>query len=503
MGRWLIAVAQSVVPSGQSPDTDRGENPVRQIGGAMSRRSLDDGLPDPRRRGGPADGAPKRGYGGWWVGPRAGAEPTLSGTDTCLAVRFLVALGGQMLHVGFETRAIEIALLACASALGLRGVEVDISGHSIHVQTLARDGAPQVMLAVVRELGAYDLHRMEILDEVIGAVVAHRPAPAVAMELLRRAGHNRSPWPWWVTVAGGAVLAASITVQGHGTPAAAVLAMVVLTVVNRAGWLLGRWRLPRFYVYVAQACVAVALGVLLGRTAVVSGSDAVSLVAANLVLLLPIPAIVALAEDAITGFMGVASARAVTVGLALFGIVAGVALAAFLTREVDLVAPAAAIRPLALAPAAAVLAAMVGAVGNAFFMNGGLRLVLPAAAAGVVAGAVNVAGRQLLHLPGPLAVAAAATLLGAIAVVAAPRFRVPATAILITGITGALLPGLDTYRALVLLDVREPGAHAAMLSALATTATIAAGVVLGATIVLRHHRSLALLGLNREHELDR
>lgn len=69
--------------------------------------------------------------------------------------------------------------------------------------------------------------------------------------------------------------------------------------------------------------------------------------------------------------------RAVTVGLALSGILAGVAPAGVLTREVDLVTPPAAVSPRALAPAVAVLAAVVGAVGNGLFMNGGLRPVLP------------------------------------------------------------------------------------------------------------------------------
>jgi uncharacterized membrane protein YjjP (DUF1212 family)/uncharacterized membrane protein YjjB (DUF3815 family) len=408
---------------------------------------------------------------------------------------FVVELGGQMLQVGFETRAVEIALIGCASALGLRDVKVDISGHSIHVQAHAHDGVPLVMFTVVRVLGAYDLHRTEVLDQVIGMVVAQRPTPSVAMQLLRRAGAGRPPWPWWVTMAGGAVLAASITVQGHGTLTAAGLAMVVLVVVNRIGWLVERWRLPQFYVYGAQACVAVALGVLLGRAAV-SGGAAVSLVAANLVLLLPVPAIVALAEDAITGFVGVASARAVTVGMVFGGILGGAALAAVLTREVDLVTHGAVFSPLALAPVAAVLAAVVGAVANGFFMNGSLRLVLPAAAAGAIAGTANLAGRHLLQLPGPLAVGIAATVLGAVAVIMAPRFRVPVTAVLITGITGALLPGLDTYRALVMLDVNDPGAYAALMSALTTTATIGVGVVLGVSIVVRN-QGLALLGLKR------
>lgn len=406
-------------------------------------------------------------------------------------MRFTLALGHQMLQAGFETPAVEIAVLACSSALGLRDVEVDISSRSLHVQAQSDDGVPLVMLTVVRVMGVYDIHRMEVLDEVIGTVVADRPAPSAAMALLRRVEGVPSPWPWWVRVAGGALLAASITVQGHGTPAAAGMAVVVLIAVDRTGWLLERWRLQPFYVRCAQAFVAVALGVGSGFTALVSGSAAASLMAALLVLLLPIPAIVALAVDAITGFTAVASARAVTVGMALAGIAGGAALAGFVTRQADLATPAATVTPLALGSVAATVSAMVGAVGNAFYMNGGRRLVLPAAAAGLLAGAANTVGRQVLHLPGPLAVGVSAVLLGVFAVVASPKIQVPATAILITGITGALLPGLDVYRALALVSVEQPGAHAAMLSALATTATIGAGVVLGATIGLRGYQRLA------------
>jgi uncharacterized membrane protein YjjP (DUF1212 family)/uncharacterized membrane protein YjjB (DUF3815 family) len=421
----------------------------------------------------------------WWLAPLpTDPGPHLSIDEARLGIRFAVELGRQMLHAGFETVAIDIAMLACLHAFGMRDAQVQIAGGAIHVQAHLGD-VPLAMFAATQMTGGYDLARMDVLDEVVADVVTRRRTPSEAMGLLRRAEQARAPWPWWVSVGGGGVLAASITLQSRGTVAAAALAMLLLVVVNRVGWLLARWQIPRFHNLLVQAWAVVTAGVALAD----SGLPSASLVAANLVLMLPIPAIVAFAEDGITGFAAVAAARAVTIVMAVSGIFAGVAIAAVLSRQADL-APA--VVALSLPPAVTLAAAVVGAVGNAVFMNGGARLLLPATLAGLLAGSANMVARYVLLLPGPLATGIAATVLGAAAVVMSPKLRVPATQILIAGITGALLPGLDVYRALVLLTTSAPGEQHALLSALATTATIGAGAVLGASFALRRRANLAL-----------
>ncbi|WP_308294634.1 threonine/serine exporter family protein [Streptomyces anulatus] len=210
-----------------------------------------------------------------------------------------------------------------------------------------------------------------------------------------------------------------------------------------------------------------------------TGGEAASVAAANVVILLPILSLVSMVEDAISGFRSMASGRIISVGLFFAAIVGGVFLVGFLLRHTDPQTQDTAFRALPLA--ATLLTSAIGSLGNAVFMGGPPRLLPWAGAGGVLAGFVNNGTQQLLHQPTPVATLTGAAVLGAAAGAVAPTLRLPARSLVVPGIAGALLPGPDVYRSLVQAALHVSGAGAYALIAFVATAAIGVGSVLGSS----------------------
>ncbi|MFL1379929.1 threonine/serine exporter family protein [Nocardiopsis protaetiae] len=388
-------------------------------------------------------------------------------------------LGRQMFLCGSETATIEYTLIAVTDVLGLTYLDVDITGRSIHLQHHPPGERPLVLFRVTKSEDTRDLNRMSAVDAMIREIVFEGMTLEDAERALDRVEHVPPALPWWLMLAGGGVLAASISLQAGGTPLSALVAVLIRVVVDRVGWSLGgRLGLPTFYVVGIQAFIAVGTGIFGSGLGWWSGQEAASMAAANLVLLLPILAVVSLAQDAITGFTLMAASRIVTVAMVLAGMLVGAVLVSTVFRDLDL-AHSELITLVSMPLWVVLLACAVGALGNALLMGGALRLIPVAVLAGAVAGVVNTVGNRVLGLTSPMAVLLASILLGIGAAVLGERLRVPRAAIFVPGITGALLPGPDMYRTLVMYAANMEGAGPAVLLTLTTTAAIGAGIVLG------------------------
>ncbi|WP_067482206.1 threonine/serine exporter family protein [Actinomadura hibisca] len=388
-------------------------------------------------------------------------------------------LGDEMFVSGAETRTVETALLAVTARLGLRGLEADISARSIHLQYRPPGGPPLVMMRVTRTDDGKDLDRMGLVHRLVEEIVTGRTDAAGADRELDRIARVAGRWPWWVRVAGGAVLAAMICLQAGGTAAGALVSALLLVLVDRGGVLVSRTGLPGFYLVMAKAALAVGIGLLFFALGL-SGQAVAGLVAANLVLLLPILSVVSLSEDAISGFTLMAAGRIVEVAMTLGALFVGVAIAGSLALDAtDFEQDAYGVKFAQLPLVVALAAAAVGAAGNTLFNGGAARLLPVGVGAGLLTGAVNNLARSGLGLAAPLAVLLAAAVLGWAATHAGRRLRIPSTVLVIPGVTGALLPGPDVYLALVKYASGAAGASSALMGALITTAAIGVGVVLG------------------------
>jgi uncharacterized membrane protein YjjP (DUF1212 family) len=317
----------------------------------------------------------------------AGPEP-----DPDRVLRLALGLGAEMFAAGSETRMIELALASVARRMGVQDLQIDIAARSIHLQHAPSGDRPLLMMRVSRTDDGRDLERMSAVHRVVDRIVTGRLDLAGAEAALDRIVGDAMRWPWWVRVAGGAVLAAMICLQAGGTVPGALLAAVILMMVNRVGWVLGRAGVPGFYTVAIESALVVVAGAP-AFTAGMSGRAVAGMLAANLVLLLPILSVVSLAEDAIGGFTMMAPSRAVTVAMTLGALLAGVGVAgAVLLNRAGFEQAAYGVR---FAPPAVVwtlVSSAVGAAGNTLF-NGGAAWLIPfGVAAGVPAGAVNVTG---------------------------------------------------------------------------------------------------------------
>ena len=253
------------------------------------------------------------------------------------------------------------------------------------------------------------------------------------------------------------VLAASITLQTGGSLVAAALASGCLLLVNRFGALLEHIGLPKAFSVSGQAALSVLLGALLNVCGVATISSSAAIIATGLVLLLPIPQIVQAAQDAINTYYVTAAARLTAVLVIVSMTTLGGALTLSQIGGVNAAGASSAARPGSLELWLVIVVCMVGALGNALFMRGGPRLLLPAAGVGALTGIVNVVLQRHASLEPTLAV----------------------------GIAGALLPGLDVYWIIISELFKFSGVGEAFLRALVAVLVIGPSVVLGMWLVGR------------------
>ncbi|MGW7417514.1 threonine/serine ThrE exporter family protein [Streptomyces sp. NPDC054863] len=409
------------------------------------------------------------------------SSQTLSERDARRVMDFALQLGQQLFLSGFDTQTIESSVIAVSTTLGLNHLDVDVTARTIHLQYAPPRASPTTMMCVTRtSTDPRDLRRMASLHRLVKHVIGGDLTVRQALDALRRIEATPPPWPWWACSAGGGVLAASVTLQVGGSVWAALTAVAVFMMCDRAGRLLLRRAMPYFFVIAAQAALVVALGIaLLGTGLIDPYSTAV--MSANLVVLLPIVPLIALPQDGITGYSLMAATRSVNVTVALAGMATGVVVVSLLADEAveDMYAPF--IDHATLPVWGGLVVSAVGALGNCVSMGGTRRLLPMAVAAGLLGGAVNMAVSHVVPAPA-FTVLCAATALGACAAVCSPVLRVPPAAVVVPGAAGALLPSLQVYDSLTQLSAGREGAGSAALLALLSTAAIGVGAVAGSLL---------------------
>ncbi|MFH8687477.1 threonine/serine exporter family protein [Streptomyces anulatus] len=395
------------------------------------------------------------------------------------SLRFVLRHARELFLAGAETQAIDAAVIAITARWRMDNVSVDITSRTVQAQYAPEGVPPLVMMTVTGSEDSRDLDQLDQLHALTRHILREDMAPSAAERALNRIISRKGIWPWWTSVLGGALLAAMLCVLASGTLKAALVSPLVFVVSNRVSWALGKSGLQSFYVTSLQTACAIGSALLLADARVLTGGEAASVAAANVVILLPILSLVSMVEDAISGFRSMASGRIISVGLFFAAIVGGVFLVGFLLRHTDPQTQDTAFRTLPLA--ATLLTSAIGSLGNAVFMGGPPRLLPWAVAGGVIAGFVNNGTQQLLHQPTPVATLTGAAVLGAAAGAVAPTLRLPARSLVVPGIAGALLPGPDVYRSLVQAALHVSGAGAYALIAFVATAAIGVGSVLGSS----------------------
>ena len=397
--------------------------------------------------------------------------------EAYLVLDLALRAGEVLLSGGAGAADVTAATMAVANACGLQRVECDITFTSITmVYVRAADVAPVTSLRLVRRR-ALDYTRVTEVHNLVQDLVDGRIDRAAAAQRLEQGRTARAPYRSSVVTTARASLAAAIAVQLGAGLVDATAAFLSTVAVDRLNLLADRRQVPGFYQNVLGGLVATA--VTLGLVAADAGVRPSLVVAGGIILLLPGSTLVGAVQDAITGYLVTASARALEVLLLTAGIVAGIALSLEVGLRLGLSVQIARAPDFTLSQVPVqVLAAGVAAAAFAV-ANASPRRTLPGALlAGALGYGVLLLGQQA-GLSAALSSAAGAAVVGFGSFLVASRQKAPPLVVLAAGII-PLLPGLAIYRGMLqLADGNALVGLTTLLSAVTTGLALASGAILG------------------------
>jgi uncharacterized membrane protein YjjP (DUF1212 family) len=413
--------------------------------------------------------------------PRPDAEPLhLPEPEEREAYRildFALRAGEVLLSGGAGAADVTATTMALANACGLQQVDCDITFTSITlVYVRAKDVAPVTSMRLVRRR-VLDYTRVTEVHNLVDDLVEGRVDRDTAMRRLKEIRAARHPYRSWVVTGARAVLAAAIVALLGGGVFVTPAAFVATVLVDRVLLWLDARHVPHFYQNVVGGLIATSTALVL--VAADLGVRPGLVVAGGIILLLPGSTLVGAVQDAITGYLVTAAARAFEVVLLTAGIVTGVAIGLEIGVRLDIpvvIAPAASFS-LSQVPVQVIAAGLASAAFAA--ANYAPRRTIPAAG---LAGAL---GWCALISTDPLAVspafqsAVAAMLVGFGSFALAHRQKAPPLVYLAAGII-PLLPGLTIYRGMLRLAEGDTvGGLGSLGGAVAIGLALAAGAILG------------------------
>ena len=397
--------------------------------------------------------------------------------EVYLVLDFCLRAGEVLLAGGAGAADVTATMTAIADACGIGRVECDVTFTSLTVTFVrSRDTAPVTSVRLVRQR-SLDYARVSAVHALVDDLLEQRVDPAGAMTRLDEIRAVASPYPVWVVTAFRAALAAAVAVllgAGLLVTAAAFASTVVVDRVN--AWL-GARRVPDFFLNTVGAAIATAVAV--GLVAADVGLRPSLVVAGGIVLLLPGVTLVGAVQDAITGYLVTAAARAFEVVLLTAGIVTGVALS--LTVGERLGVPVHIVESPSTSLARVSLQVLAAGVASAAFAGANhapLRTVPSAGLTGALGWAVFLA-LDRLDVPATFATGVSAVFVGLGSYVLASRQGTPPLLYVAAGII-PLLPGLTIY--LGMLDVAQEdtlGGVVTLAEAASVGLALAAGAILG------------------------
>lgn len=407
----------------------------------------------------------------------------------------LARLAVLQLESGRIARETQEIVRACAAGLKLENVTVITLGCAVVVQHTTPDGRD---LAVTREVAVstgINCEQARSLDDAAVPIAGGDVAPEQVENTLDAA--RVTPQPWYVAVLALSVVAASIALQFGVEPTGALFTGLLEFLVAGSGVLLARARLGVLFAATAQAELGGVVALVAASTGLVPWVAAVASVAVSWVVLVPQPAVVASAADAVDGEYPASAARGAVVLMTLVGVAIGAGCFIQLSAHYAPARLGDVVLPTLMWPLVIFFSGL-GAVANAFANGGGRRLVGPAAVIGMGTGVCNLLLGRVWGLDVVLAKTLVAIVLGVVATLVARRVGYPAAVLMLMGITGALLPGDVVYTA-IMKHMHGGSGLGDLLRAGVICFGLGAGAAFGAkvTALVQHHRAGVMTGVAR------
>ncbi|MFC8302740.1 threonine/serine exporter ThrE family protein [Specibacter sp. NPDC057265] len=393
-------------------------------------------------------------------------------------IDFALRLAETMFRYGAGALEVETSIIAVTAALGLRNIEVDITNQSVVINYAPRDAVPITLLRVVRSwtnnyAGLVEVH--ELVTDVVSGGVSRDEAYRRLDVIVKKP----KPFPRWVVSVAEAVFAAAVVGVIGGTGFGMAVSFVTILLAGQLARVLGRWRVPDFFITAISSFIVTVVAVLCFMFKVPLSPSIV--VAGGILLMLPSGRLVSAVQDAINGFPVTAAGRFLSAFLTFGAIVAGISVALVTSAllgmdRLNVAEPITGSLPLAVA----LVLIAVATVAICIAEQTARRLVVPTTA-------VALAGYLVYHfgmaigLGGRFAPAVAAIVIGILARVVALRLGAPQLVVAVPSVI-FLLVGLSIFRAMFVMTLTPEDSvtgAVGIFNALIVILAVAAGVVLG------------------------
>ncbi|ROZ61697.1 threonine/serine exporter family protein [Kocuria soli] len=427
-------------------------------------------------------------------------------------LNFALRLAETMFHYGADALEVENAIVAVCATYGVENLEVDITNQAVtinyvpdvgHTGTRTREDVfndnnttSHTVMRVVRSW-TDNYAALAATHQLVTEIIEGEMPRGEASARLETINSSPKTFPNWVVTAAMIAAAATITLGIGGGLVGAGISGVSGLIVARIGIWMGRRRYPEFFSMIASGFVVTVLAMAFTWADVDISPPRV--IAAGLIMLMPTTRFMSTMHDAISGFPVTAAGRVVSTGMAFAGIVAGIYAGIVLAGLGGIMAvdpaqgqfePPGVVMNIVFMELAAVFIAITLQASPCFLLP-----VLVASLGGLVA----YHGAGYVGLDVRLQAVFGAVTVGCIAALAAGRLRIPSLVIAIPAMT-FLLPGLSIFRGMytVVIEGQTTGdGVVALVTAMTTIVTMAAGLVLGQYLMRPFTKQQHGVGLDR------
>lgn len=416
-------------------------------------------------------------------------QPMREQHSASLVMEFALDLAEVMLGNGANSRETEVAVVAVTATWELAPLEMETTAAAVRLQYSPPGEAPITEMRIVREVTS-NLTAVDRIYKLVDDIVHRRVGLEQARTRLSGIASAGQRWSSTTRLAATGILGFMLALLAGGDMTSGWVALLLATTITAISNRLARYAMPPFFLTVLQSALAITTGTVVLSLGYLTAAQTATTVAPLIVLLLPHPIIVACAQDAITGFREPANARVLSIVMTVLGVLLGLPAGLVVTQswfhvQVD----PSAIRLVPLTAPLAVLASSVAAAANAFGQGVAARMI-PIVVA--LAGVTSVFQHVLTEagFTGLFATFVASAGLGILCTLVAFPLRTAATVLAVPAFCGALLPSLSVAESLLNLVGQSPNAGLQVATALLSTLSIGAGLVLGtylATPTVRRH----------------
>lgn len=402
---------------------------------------------------------------------------------------FATNAGALLLANGAAAAEVVDAMLAVAQTAKIEDVTVDVTYAELTFAYRPAGDAPYLQFQTIQQR-TFNYGKLTDVSRLVERFSQGQVTIDEAAAEVSRIAAGHGPYPWWLTrLAAGFAGGNAALIFGGGwiVALAAFLANILLdyllSVLARHNWL-------TFYLQVLAGFIAVVAAAVVHFIA--PGVDSSRMVVSVIIVMFAGMTSTGGVQDAITGWYLTALGRIFEAVMNTIGLIVGIAFGMLLAERLSIkLTIEANVSMGALQLPVMLVAAAFVALGFSFVAQSPRRILLPTAILSALGYAVDSAA-SAAQLGAIWSSAAAAFVIGIIAVVYTQWFKAPAAAFAICAIL-PMVPGMMLYQGLSAMSQPYTSGLSSLVGALGTALALAGGVTFGEYLAIVSWRQLRLV----------